>query len=165
MMAASTSRSGFWVYIGHQKSRDQGHLKVISRKSLKKCCMVVKNLYNKLRSQLQRFMRLNVSAVRCPSGWRSTPGKRVYGHPVSGVRIPLSPPLRKQHQAAFFVSAPRKILTKPLKAPSFSSDFSIKSAYLSDLYLCRCYLLAHNHDRFFSSRCLFSCAHLSDSNC
>ena len=115
LMALSTSRSRFWVYLGHQKSQDQGHLKVISRKSLKKCCMGVKNLYNKLRSQLQRFMRLNVSAVRCPSGWRSTPGKRVYGHPVSGVRIPLSPPLRKQHQAAFFVSAPRKILTKPLR--------------------------------------------------
>ena len=32
------------------------------------------------------------SEERCPSGWRSTPGKCVYGNPVSRVRIPLSPP-------------------------------------------------------------------------
>ena len=30
--------------------------------------------------------------VRCPSGWRSTPGKCVSVYSVSRVRIPLSPP-------------------------------------------------------------------------
>jgi hypothetical protein len=29
---------------------------------------------------------------RCPSGLRSTPGKRVYVNSISRVRIPLSPP-------------------------------------------------------------------------
>ncbi len=35
-----------------------------------------------------------VTAERCLSGRKSTPGKCVYVHSVPGVRIPLSPPLR-----------------------------------------------------------------------
>ena len=35
---------------------------------------------------------LSASVVRCPSGLRSTPGKRVYGYAVPWVRIPPSPP-------------------------------------------------------------------------
>ena len=74
----------------------QGHEeKMWTQNAVMSCKSITFAAEKRLQTALESTSASKRKKERCSSGWRGTPGKRVYVKSVSGVRIPVSPQGRK----------------------------------------------------------------------
>ena len=73
------------------------------------------------------FSLLSTALVKCPSGWRSTPGKCVNVYSVSRVRIPLSPPNCKELHSKAVTKGLNLYGFKPFLLPQYPYAYLFSS--------------------------------------